>query len=60
VQVSEAAEQFVAATSAFIRHGGTRGFYRPSDDVIQLPERERFLGTETSSATESYYATLLH
>jgi len=55
-----AADRFITATGAIIRHGGTRAFYRPSDDIIQMPERERFLGTETSTATESYYATLLH
>ncbi len=60
VQIIEAAERFVAATGAVIRHGGASAFYRPSDDIIQMPRRERFLGTETSSATESYYATLLH
>ncbi len=60
VQVIDAAELFVTGTGATIRHGGTRAFYRPSDDTIQMPERERFLGTETSTATESYYATLLH
>lgn len=56
----EAAERFIAATGADIRHGGSRAFYRHTDDYIQMPERERFLGTATSSATESYYATLLH
>ncbi|QLF72069.1 DUF1738 domain-containing protein (plasmid) [Peteryoungia desertarenae] len=60
VQVIEAADRFISATGATVCHGGTRAFYRPSDDIIQMPERERFLGTETSSATESYYATLLH
>jgi len=54
------AERFIAGTGAVVRHGGSRAFYRPSDDIIQMPERERFLGSETSSATESYYATLLH
>jgi len=60
VQVIDTAERFITATGATVRHGGTRAFYRPSDDTIQMPERERFLGTGTSSATESYYATLLH
>jgi antirestriction protein ArdC len=60
VQIIDAAERFVGSTGAIVRHGGTRAFYRPSDDIIQMPERERFLGTETSTATESYYATLLH
>jgi antirestriction protein ArdC len=56
----EAAERFIRATGADIRHGGTRAFYRPSDDFIQMPDRARFLGSATASATESYYATLLH
>ena len=56
----DAAERFITATSADIRHGGSRAFYRHSEDFIQMPECERFLGTATSSATESYYATLLH
>ncbi|MBA5775652.1 DUF1738 domain-containing protein [Stappia sp. F7233] len=60
VQVLDKAERFIAGTGAVVRHGGSRAFYRPSDDIIQMPERERFLGSETSTATESYYATLLH
>lgn len=60
VQVLDKAECFIAGTGAVVRHGGSRAFYRPSDDIIQMPEREHFLGSETSSATESYYATLLH
>ena len=60
VQVIDGAERFIDATGATVRHGGVRAFYRPSDDIVQMPERERFLGTGTSSATESYYATLLH
>lgn len=58
--VLDAVERFVAGTAAVVRHGGSRAFYRPSDDIIQMPERERFVGSETSTATESYYATLLH
>ncbi len=56
----EAADRFIHATAADIRHGGTRAFYRHSDDFIQMPERERFLGSATSTPTEAYYATLLH
>lgn len=59
-QILDTAEAFIAATGADIRHGGNRAFYRSSDDFIQMPERERFMGTETSTATESFYATLLH
>ena len=54
------AEALVAATGADVRHGGTRAFYQPAEDYVQMPERGRFTGTATSSATEGYYATLLH
>jgi antirestriction protein ArdC len=53
-------ERFVMATFADIRIGGDRAYYRPGTDHIQMPDRDRFTGTETIAATESYYATLLH
>jgi antirestriction protein ArdC len=56
----EQAEAFVAATGAAIEHGGSRAFYRPSTDSIQLPPREAFTGTATSTPAESYYSTVLH
>ena len=56
----EQAEAFVAATGASISHGGGRAFYRPSTDSIQLPPREAFIGTPTSTPAEAYYSTLLH
>ena len=56
----EQAEAFVAATGADVQHGGGRAFYSPSLDRIQLPPREVFIGSPTSSPAESYYATLLH
>ena len=56
----EQAEAFVAATGAAIEHGGSRAFYRPSTDSIQLPPREAFTGTATSSPAEAYYSTKLH
>jgi antirestriction protein ArdC len=56
----EAADAFVIATGASVAHGGTRAYYRPSTDSIQLPSRESFVGTATSTAAEAYYSTLLH
>jgi antirestriction protein ArdC len=56
----EQAEAFVVATGASITHGGSRAFYRPSTDSIQLPPREAFIGSPTSTPAESYYSTLLH
>jgi antirestriction protein ArdC len=56
----ERAEAFVEATSATIGHGGGRAYYNPSGDYIQMPGEVRFRDTETSTATEGYYATLFH
>ena len=56
----EQAEAFVAATGASISHGGGRAFYRPATDSIQLPSREAFIGSPTSTPAEAYYSTLLH
>jgi antirestriction protein ArdC len=56
----EQAEAFVAKTGASITHGGSRAFYRPSTDSIQLPPREAFIGSPTSTGAEAYYSTLLH
>lgn len=60
VQPVERADTFVRATGAQVVHGGSRAYYRPSTDSIHLPPREAFVGSVTSTASESYYATLLH
>ncbi|MDP1871220.1 MAG: zincin-like metallopeptidase domain-containing protein [Gallionella sp.] len=49
-----AAEETIANTGAVIQHGGNRAFYRPTDDMIQLPSSTSF------SKPEDYYATALH
>lgn len=51
---SATAERILDESRARIRHGGTRAFYTPSEDVIQLPPHTSF-----ASATD-YYATALH
>jgi antirestriction protein ArdC len=56
----EAVEAFVASTGAVIAQGGSRAFYSPSQDMIQMPLREAFMGSPTSTPTEAYYSTLLH
>ena len=54
-------DEYVASTGADIRHNPVGGaYYRISEDFINLPHREQFSATESSSATETYYATLLH
>ena len=56
----ERAEQFIQATGATITTGGTRAFYNTVSDSITMPDRHRFVGTATSSASEGWYSTLLH
>ncbi len=54
------AEAFVAATKAVVVHGGSKACYRREYDRIELPARDRFCGSPTSSSSEAYYGTLLH
>lgn len=49
-----AADTLLARSGAVILYGGDRAFYRPSDDVIQLPPPAAF------PQAGSYYATALH
>jgi antirestriction protein ArdC len=60
VAVLAKAEMFIRATGADIREGGDMACYLPEPDYTEMPERERFTGTATCSATEAYYATQLH
>lgn len=48
------AEAVLIHSGAHIRHGGERAFYHPAQDLIQLPERGRFEGSE------AYYRVALH
>lgn len=54
------ADAFVCATQARIEHGGSRAYYRPDTDHIQMPDEGLFTGTGTMTRTEGYYATLVH
>ena len=56
----ERAERFVRATGATIEEGGDRAFYVPSTDIIRMPDRRRFTGTETTTPAEGFYSTLCH
>jgi len=60
VEALSAAESFIAGTKANIRYGGLAACYHSAGDYIEMPNRERFCGTPTSSPTESFYAVLLH
>ncbi len=50
----DSAEKFFAATNANIQHGGSQAYYRPSQDIIRMPDFQAFRDGE------SYYATLAH
>lgn len=54
------AEAFVAATCARVRHGFNVAKYRRDLDDIEMPSPGWFIGTNTSSPLQSYYAILLH
>jgi len=54
MQRIDAADRFFAATGADIRHGGTRAYYAPGPDYIQMPPFKTF------SDAESHAATLAH
>jgi antirestriction protein ArdC len=53
-------DRFILSVGARIRQGGDIACYWLRDDLIQMPDRCRFVGTGTSTPTEAYYATLLH
>src|SRR5206468_11918886 len=48
------AEDLLQMSGVAIRHGGSRAFYRPSDDEIHLPPPRAF------PDAGRYYATALH
>ena len=54
LQRIEHADRFFAHTGADIRHGGTRAFYAPAPDYVQMPPFETFRDAE------SYAGTLAH
>jgi len=56
----DAADRFVNATGASVRHGGDRAYYAPSTDHIQMPDEGLFTGTKTLTRDEAYYAVLVH
>lgn len=49
-----AAEALIKASGARIFEGGTKAYYAPAKDEIQMPDRERF------ASAENFYAVNLH
>jgi antirestriction protein ArdC len=60
VERDAAADAFFAATKIDIRHGGDRAFYRPSEDFVQMPDENRFRGSQYGTPREDYYCVLGH
>ena len=57
----EAVDQYVQNLGFDIRHSTEGGaYYQPANDFIHMPQRDQFIATKTSTATECYYSTLLH
>jgi antirestriction protein ArdC len=53
-------DSFIESLGADIRYGGEVAGYNIILDLIRMPERYRFTGTDTSTATEAFYSVLLH
>lgn len=60
VEAVEEVERFVHSTKARVVEGGEIACYFPREDLIRIPDRGRFQGSPTSSATEAFYSTLMH
>ena len=60
VETHRLIEDFIDATGADIRSAGAKAYYDRLGDCIFIPDRIRFRGLPTSSATEGYYATVFH
>ena len=56
----ERAETFAASTGARIEEGGESACFIPALDLIRMPDRRRFTGSDTSSPAEAFYSTLCH
>ena len=59
IERNDRVEAFMQATGIEVRTGGHAAYYRPSEDYIQMPDAGLFTGSDTSSATEALYSTLL-
>ncbi|MBL6938281.1 MAG: DUF1738 domain-containing protein [Alphaproteobacteria bacterium] len=58
--VDKTVEAFVAATQARVRHGFSMARYRRDLDDIEMPSPSWFTGGNGSTASQAYYAVLLH
>lgn len=57
---NELAERVVSASQAIIKYEGDVACYIPSENSIYMPKRSSFIASKYASASENFYATLLH
>lgn len=60
IGVDEHIETLVERSRADITYAGDRACYISSEDRIYMPPRSSFIATPHTSATEGFYATLVH
>jgi len=60
VRTHRSVDHAIAATGARIEYGGSRACYNRLTDCISIPDERAFFGTETSTAQEAFYSTILH
>ncbi len=53
-------DRVIEATGAQIEYGGSRACNNRLTDRISIPDERAFFGTETSTAQEAFYSTILH
>jgi antirestriction protein ArdC len=58
--LTERVEAFAKGTGADIRFGGEHACYHIREDYIEMPDSDRFIGSSTSSPSETLASTLLH
>jgi len=59
-EIVQAADEWIEATGADVRHSAKGAAYYSHADFIHMPNRELFLGSETADPTHCYYSTFLH
>jgi antirestriction protein ArdC len=60
VERIQTVDDFIGNTKAIIEHGQRGACFSPNEDKIYMPVTEAFVDTESCTATEGYYSTLLH
>lgn len=53
-------ERIVDGSDVKIVHGSNAASYNPTLDEVHMPSRKAFVATGSTTATESYYGTLIH